>query len=217
MNHLISLARTTFMLLVILSAVGQVVHAQAPAATPKAPAPLTGSWTIDPAHTSIGFTIKHFGISSVPGRFDSFSGSIYADKKHPEKSVVQFTIQTASINTDQPMRDNDIKGKSYFDVADYPTITFQSTKISQTGPGSYLALGDLTMHGITRHISLPFTLEGPILDPFGTSRIGVETSILLSRLDYGIGGNDQLSDGSFAIGKDVAVSISLEATPAKAS
>jgi polyisoprenoid-binding protein YceI len=205
-------------IIIAVVAIGTSAFAQAPApAVPEKPASLTGTWSVDPVHTSVTFTIPHFGISSVPGRFDEASGTIIAVTDHPEKSSVQFTIQTASLNTNNTYRDNDVKSKNYLDVATYPTITFQSTSVSKAGHGTFVAVGNLTMHGVTKQISLPFTLMGPILDPFGSSRIGVETHIVLSRLDYGVGGNDQLADGSFAIGKDVDVTIDLEATPAKAS
>jgi polyisoprenoid-binding protein YceI len=187
-------------------------QAQAPSPATK-PAPLTGTWTIDPVHTSVTFSIGHLGLSQVQGRFDTASGTIVANKEHPSQSSVQFTIQTASVNTDNSFRDGDLKSKNYFDVADYPTITFQSTKVVATSTG-YIAYGDLTMHGVTRTVKLPFQIEGPILDPFGSSRIGVVTQAVVSRLDYGVGGNGTIMDGAFAIGKDADVSISLEATPA---
>jgi len=199
----------------IIATIGfQTAKANAQAATaPKTPAPLLGTWNIDPVHTNVNFTIGHLGLSTVQGRFDTVAGTIVADKDDLSKSSVQFTIQVASVNTDFPARDSDLKSANYFDAADYPTITFQSTSISKTSTG-YLAVGNLTIHGITRVVRLPFTLEGPIIDPWGNSRIGIETHTVISRLDYKVGGNDQLLDGSFAIGKDATVDISLEATPA---
>ena len=189
------------------------VHAQAPS-KPAAPAPLTGTWNIDPVHTNVNFTIGHLGLSTVQGRFDTVSGTIVANKVDLAKSSVQFTIQVSSVNTNNSMRDGDLKSKSYFDSATYPTITFQSTKITKAGAG-YVAVGNLTIKNVTKVISLPFQVQGPIVDPWGSSRIGVVTQTVINRVAYGVGGNDKLSDGSWAIGKTVTVAISLEATAAK--
>ncbi len=188
---------------------------QAHAQAPTAPAPLAGTWTVDPAHTSVNFTISHLGISEVNGRFDTVAGTIVADPSDLSKSSVQFTIQVASVNTNMPYRDTDLKSDKYFDAATYPTITFQSTKIVKV-TGGYHALGNLTIHGVTKLVSIPFQIAGPIL-AMGQSRIGVVLHTTVNRVDYGVGGNDTISDGSFAIGQDATVDISLEATPAKAS
>jgi polyisoprenoid-binding protein YceI len=195
---------------------GVAAKAQAPAKA-TAPAPLAGIWTVDPVHTNVNFTISHLGLSEVRGSFDTVSGTIVADTKHPINSSVQFTIQVASVDTNSTMRDNDLKSKNYFDADTYPTITFQSTKVVKSKGGG-VAYGNLTIHGITRLVALPFTLEGPIVDPWGNSRIGIVINgIVISRLDYKVGGNDTISDGAFAIGKDATVDISLEATPSKPS
>ena len=192
--------------------------AQAPPAVDPATvgtsAPIKGSWTVDPAHTNTTFTIKHMGISLVRGRFNEFAGTIVADPAHLDKSSVQFTIQAASIDTQVKMRDDDLRGATYFDVAKYPTITFQSTRIEKK-KHDYVAYGDLTIHGVTKPVALPFTISGPIHDPFGGVRFGLLTNIHLNRLDYGVGGADKFSTGVLAIGNDVDVAISVEATPAK--
>jgi polyisoprenoid-binding protein YceI len=202
---------------VLLAAVGIMLLQAAGAnaqAKPASPAPLTGIWTVDPVHTNVNFTITHLGLSEVQGRFDTVSGTIIANKADLNKSSVDFTIQVDSINTNNGMRDTDMKSKAYFDAADFATITFKSTKISKAGAG-YVALGDLTIKGVTKQVSLPFTIKGPIVDPWGSSRIGIVTNTKIDRVAYGVGGNDKLSDGSWAIGRTAVVSISLEATAAK--
>jgi polyisoprenoid-binding protein YceI len=177
-------------------------------------APIAGSWSVDPAHTNVTFAIKHMGISLVRGRFDDIAGAIVADPDHLDKSSVQFTIQSTSIDTNVKMRDDDLRSATYFDVAKYPTITFQSTKIEKK-KRDYVAYGNLTIHGVTKPIALPFTVSGPIHDPFGGVRFGILTNIHLSRLDYGVGAADKFSTGVLAIGDDVDVAISLEGVPAK--
>jgi polyisoprenoid-binding protein YceI len=183
---------------------------------PAAPLTLTGTWVPDPAHTNVVFSIQHLGISIVRGRFDDFAGTIVADADHPEKSSVQFTIQTAGIDTSVKMRDDDLRSSHYFDAANYPTITFVSTKVDKGRHGDYVAHGDLTIHGVTKHIALPFTINGPIHDPFGGVRFGVLAHITLNRSDFGVGGQNILPTGAPAIGNDVDVDISLEAVPPKA-
>jgi polyisoprenoid-binding protein YceI len=177
--------------------------------------PLTGNWTIDPAHTNVNFGIRHFGISQVRGRFDDVAGTIVADAEHPEKSSVSVTIQTAGINTNVKMRDDDLRSANYFDAAKYPQITFQSTKIEKGKNGGFIADGDLTIHGVTKTVALPFHVSGPIKDPFGGTRFGLETEVHINRLDYGVGNGQTIADGDFAEGKDVDVVISVEAVPAK--
>jgi polyisoprenoid-binding protein YceI len=185
------------------------------AAATAAKIPATGTWTVDPAHTSINFAIRHFGISLVHGRFDTFSGTIVADEAQPEKSSVEFTIQANSVDTNVKMRDDDLRSANYFDVAKYPEITFKSTSVKTAKHGEYVAVGDLTIHGVTKQISLPFKPYGPIKDSFGGTRGGLVTHIQLNRLDFGVGGSTVLENGSLDIGKEVDVDISLEAVPAK--
>ena len=187
-------------------------HAQATILTAI---PLTGTWAVDPAHTNVNFSIRHFGISQVHGRFDDLAGTIVADAAQPEKSSVQFTIQTASVNTNVKMRDDDLRSPNYFDAAKFPEITFQSTRIERGRHGAFVADGNLTIHGVTKPIALPFHVAGPIKDPFGGTRFGLETEVHVNRLDYGVGNGERLTTGDFAVGNDVDVVISLEATPAK--
>lgn len=189
------------------------VQAQAPAVT--AAIPLTGNWTVDPAHTNVNFGIRHFGISQVRGRFDDVAGTIVADAAHPEKSSVQVTIQTASINTNVKMRDDDLRSANYFDAAKYPQITFQSTKIEKGKRSGFIADGTLTIHGVAKTVSLPFSVSGPIKDPFGGTRFGLETALHLNRIDYGVGNGETLGNGDFAVGNDVNIVISVEAVPTK--
>ena len=188
-------------------------HAQAKAAQ----VPLTGTWAVDPMHTNVNFAIRHFGLSQVRGRFDDVAGTIVADAAHPDKSSVQITIQTTSINTNVKMRDDDLRSDHYFDAAKYPQITFQSTKIERGRAGGFVADGDLTIHGVTKTVALPFHVAGPIKDPFGANRFGLETEVHLNRLDYGVGNGQLLPSGDMAIGNDVDVVISLEAIPPTAA
>lgn len=185
-------------------------HAEPAAAS----VPITGTWSVDPMHTNINFAVRHLGISVVRGRFDDFSGAIQADGEHPEKSSVQFAIQANSIDTMIKMRDDDLRSAKYFDTAKFPQITFQSTSV-QRRKGGFVARGNLTIHGVTKEISLPFRVAGPVKDPYGGTHIGVETEVHLKRLDFGVGNDMKLGNGEMAIGNDIDVTIGLEAVPPK--
>ena len=179
----------------------------APAA--KAPA-LAGTWAVDPMHTKVTFSIKHLGLSDVTGSFSDVSGTLVADPAHLEKSSVNFTIQVKSVDTGVAMRDADLRKKDYFDADAYPTITFVSEKIMKRGKAGYAALGKLTIHGVSKPITLPFTIAGPIMDPWGSPRIGVTTATTIDRFDYGVG-----QAGALPVGRTVNISIELEATQPK--
>jgi polyisoprenoid-binding protein YceI len=198
----------------ILSLTGVACISMRVAAAPAASKPsLAGVWTIDPLHTQVDFTIQHMLISEVQGRFADLGGTIVADPANLRKSSVNFTIQAASIDTQVAMRDKDLRSKTYFDVDTYPTITFVSTKIVKARPGSadpYLAYGNLTIKGVTQPIVLPFTINGPIIDPRKTPRFGLLSHITIDRTKFGVGGA-----GSAMLGTNVKIDISLEATPAK--
>jgi polyisoprenoid-binding protein YceI len=182
-------------------------------AAPQVPA--TGTWNIDPAHTNVNFAIKHMGISTVRGRFDDVSGTLYADTMNPEKSTVQVTIKVASIDTDIKMRDDHLKSPDFFDAEKYPEITFRSTRVEKKRGGSFVAHGNLTMHGVTREIALPFKVAGPVKDQQAGVRVGAETQVRLNRQDFGIKYNQVLDNGALAVANDVDVTISLEVVPAK--
>jgi polyisoprenoid-binding protein YceI len=185
-------------------------RAQAPAPA----VPLTGTWTVDPVHSNINFSIRHLGLSVIRGRFDEFTGTIVADAANPEKSSVQVSIKAASIDTDVPMRDQHLRTPDFFEVEKYPEITFKSTKVEKAKNG-FLARGMLTMHGASREVALPFRVEGPIKHPFAGVRFGVETTARVNRQDYGLKYHEVLDNGALALANDVDITISLQATPAK--
>ena len=169
----------------------------------------TATFTVDGMHTFIGFDIGHLALSRVQGRFDKLVGSLHIDAKDLSKSNVQFTAQTDSVDTNVAPRDADLRSPNFFDTAKYPELTFKSTQILKRGR-SYLAVGDLSLHGVTKSVSIPFKAFGPIKDPWGNSRICVVADpIVIHRSDFGITFDaDSISD-------DVSVRISLEATQDK--
>lgn len=178
--------------------------------------PATGSYTVDPAHTSVGFEIGHLGVSKVQGRFTKNVGKISIDEKDLGKSSVEFTTETASVDTAVAPRDAHLRTADFFDAEKYPTISFKSTSIKKAGKG-YVAEGDLTIKATTKKVKIPFKAYGPITDPWKNTRVGfVSDAITINRQDYGIAYNDKLPDGTPAVANEVTIRLSLEATLDKA-
>jgi polyisoprenoid-binding protein YceI len=170
------------------------------------------TWNIDPVHSNISFSARHMMISDVKGEFDKFSGSISANPDDPSTVEIQAAIDTASINTRSDMRDKDLKGPNFLDVAKYPTMTFRSTKIEPDGQGKWKVTGDLTLHGVTKPVVLE--VMGPstnIKDPYGNTRRGASATTTINRQDFGIAFNKTLDAGGMVVGNDVAVTIDVEA------
>jgi len=177
------------------------------------PALAADTYNFDKAHTRIGFTAQHLVISSVDGRFKDFDGVIVVDPDIT-KSSVKITIKTASVDTDNESRDNDLRNSEFLDVAKYPEMTFVSDKIEKRGDG-YVAIGTFTLKGISKKIALPFTFAGPITDPWGMQRVAAKASTKINRQDYGVKYNQAMKDGSALVGNEVTLNLTVEATKAK--
>ena len=177
------------------------------------PALAADTYNFDKAHTRIGFTAQHLVISSVDGRFKDFDGVIVVDPDIT-KSSVKITIKTASVDTDNESRDNDLRNSEFLDVAKFPEMTFVSDKIEKRGDG-YVAIGTFTLKGISKKIELPFTFAGPITDPWGLQRVAAKASTKINRQDYGVKYNQAMKDGSALVGNEVTLNLTVEATKAK--
>lgn len=167
------------------------------------------TFEIDKAHTSIEFAVDHLVISKVRGDFRDFSGSIELDEQGAVQRV-SSAIEVKSIDTGIQNRDEHLKSADFFDAENYPEISFQSKSIRRDGAKSIL-IGDLTMHGVTKEIELPFTVKGPIKGPKGETRIGFQASTVINRKDFGMTWSNALETGGLVVGDEVEVSISLEA------
>jgi polyisoprenoid-binding protein YceI len=178
------------------------------------PALAAETYTFDKAHTTVGFQVRHI-VTNVGGKFQDFAGTIQIDRAKPENSSVEFTIQAASINTNEPKRDEHLKSPDFFDVANNPTITFKSTSVKPTGKDAFEVTGNLTMRGVTKQVTLPVTLLGEGKDPWGNEKIGFETGTTINRKDYGINWNKALDAGGFLVADEVKVLISVEANKVK--
>ena len=142
------------------------------------PALAADTYQFDKSHTTVGFQVRHI-VTNVGGKFQDFSGTIQVDRVKPESSSVEFTIQAASIDTNEPKRDEHLKSPDFFDVANQPTITFKSTSVKATGKDAYEVTGNLTMRGVTKPITLPVTFLGEGKDPWGNEKMGFELATTL--------------------------------------
>jgi len=167
------------------------------------------TYTIDKNHSDASFQIRHFA-SKVRGRFGDFEGTIQADPAKPEASSVVFTIKTASIDTNQPDRDKHLRSADFFDAEKFPEITFKSSKFTPAGKDKYDVTGTLTMHGVSKEITLPVTFLGSMKDPRGNEVASFELETKLNRKDFGINWNKTLDNGGVMLSDDVDVTISLE-------
>ena len=166
------------------------------------------TYNIDPAHSTVGFAVSHMVINTVKGKFNEFTGTVaLADNAVQE---AKGTIQTKTIDTGVARRDADLRSATFFDTDKYPTITFQSKRAEKKGDETVL-VGDFTMHGVTKEMFLPVTVKGPIKDPWGNSRIGLQAKAKLSRKDYGLLYNKALETGGLVVGDEVEIEINAEA------
>jgi polyisoprenoid-binding protein YceI len=171
------------------------------------------TYKIDPVHSSISFKVRHF-FSYVNGSFKKFEGTISVDPGHPEKSSVTATIDTTSIDTKNDNRDEDLRSEHFFDVAKYPTITFKSKSVKQTGADSGDIVGDLTMHGVTKEITLHVKFLGKGKGMGGKAISGWQVMPEpIKRSDYGLNWS-KMVEGTAVVGEEVTVSIDIEADKA---
>jgi len=168
------------------------------------------TYVIDMSHTSVGFKVSHMVIATVQGKFTEFTGSIVYDEKDIKTWKIKGDIQVASIDTSDEKRDNHLRSPDFFDAKKFPQITFESSSITKKGD-KYLAKGTLTMRGVTKEVQIPFIVKGPIKDPWGGMRIGLEGSITINRQDFGVSWNKNLDAGGLLVGNDVQISLLVEA------
>jgi polyisoprenoid-binding protein YceI len=170
-----------------------------------------GDYNIDPAHSIIGFSIRHLEIAWVEGRFKDFKGTIHFDEKDVTKSSVEFTAKVESIDTGVEPRNKHLRTADFFDVEKYPEMTFKSTRVERKGKDAYVLHGDLTLKGVTKQVALPFTVTGAIKDPWGNTRFGVQAQTKIDRRDYGITWGKTLENGGLDVGNEVTIELQLEA------
>ncbi len=176
-----------------------------------APQTAVSTWKIDPAHSVAEFKVKHMMISNVKGQFAKVKGVLSLDEADITRSSVEAEIEATSINTGDGQRDTHLKSADFLHVEQYPTLTFKSTGITQTGTGELSLAGDLTIRGVTRRVV--FSVEGPTpptRDPWGNTRIGVSATTKINRKDFGLTWNAALETGGILVGDEVTIALDVE-------
>lgn len=176
---------------------------------------LAAEYEIDRAHSAVSFKIKHLTISSVKGTFDDFSGTFTFDPANPSTASVEAVIQATSISTGDAKRDDHLRAPDFFDVAKYPTITFKSTGLTMSSATEGTLKGDLTMHGVTRPVTLAVVFNGALKDPWGNDKIGFSATGKLDRTEFGLSYGKVLEGGGLMIGNDVEFALEIEGTGKK--
>lgn len=170
----------------------------------------TTVWTIDPVHSAVGFSVKHMRITTVRGRFADISGQITIDHGHFGNSRVDVEIGAASIDTGNEKRDAHLKSADFFDVEVFPTFTFRSSRVAKDGD-DLVVTGDLTMHGVTRQITLDAEFNGQVGNPMSHRITSYSARTRLNRKDFGLNWNATLETGGVLVGEDVRIDIEIEA------
>jgi polyisoprenoid-binding protein YceI len=172
---------------------------------------LTGTYTIDASHSRIGFVARHAMVTKVRGSFNEFEGTAVLDGTKPAASTAQVTIQAASIDTRQAQRDEHLRSNDFLAMEQFPTITFVSTAVEQTGDAEFDLTGDLTIKGITKAVTIPFTYDGAATDPYNNLRVGFEGSVVIKRSDYGVSFNAALETGGVLISEKITLEFEISA------
>ncbi len=173
---------------------------------------IPGTWVVEPAHSEIGFTVRHLGLSKVRGRFNAFTGSVQVGERL-EASAIEAEIDLASVDTNNDQRDEHLRGTDFFDTDAHPRMTFVSTTIVNDGESGTIA-GNLTINGITKAVELETEFFGVGVDPYGVTRAGFSASTAISRKDFGIDFNVPLGGDKVLIGDKVSIDLDVQIVPA---
>jgi len=168
------------------------------------------AWQIDSSHSSIQFSVRHMMISRVKGTFEHFSGTVALDEATPNNTVVNVSIDAASINTRDAQRDGHLKSPDFLDAANFPALTFVSTKVEQTNAKNAKLHGNLTIRDITRPVVLDVEYVGQAKSPWGTVSAGFSASAKINRKDWNLTWNQALETGGVLVGEEISIDIDLE-------
>ncbi len=176
---------------------------------------LAANYDIDPAHSSVNFQVKHLAISKVNGSFGSFTGTFSFSEGAPESWQAEATIQIASVDTGNQDRDDHLRNSDFFDAEQFPTMIFKSTGVKMANASEGQLMGELTMHGVTKPVTLDLEFNGTVTDPWGNERAGFSLSGKIKRKEWGLAYNKALESGGLVIGEDVKISLDVEGIKAK--
>lgn len=170
----------------------------------------TGTWSVDPSHSNVEFSVKHLGIATVRGKFDRFEGTLEIGEDL-SSARAYGTVQAASVNTNDPQRDEHLRSADFFGVEANPELSFESTAIRPLDEETFEIQGDLTMNGVTNQITLKTEIQGTEIDPWDNERVGLEVTGQLSRGDWGMTFNQALGSGNVLVSDKVKLSLDISA------
>lgn len=194
---MVSSVARSLVLLLSLGVIGSSAHA--------------ASYTLDAAHTTIGFSVRHMMVSNVKGSFGDFAGTIEFDETNPSAMKASATIQVASVTTANEKRDDHLRNEDFFDAPKFPAITFETTRVEGSLPNLTL-VGNLTIKGVTKEVSIPVEVGGPIVNPWGQTVIGLSGGTTINRQDFGLTWSKNLDGGGVVVGDEVKLILEIEAT-----
>ncbi|MDA3148063.1 YceI family protein [Leucobacter sp. UCMA 4100] len=169
-----------------------------------------GTWTIDPAHSEVTFSVRHMAISKVKGRFENFDAT-FVTAPNPLDSTVKATVEVASVNTKQAQRDEHLRTSDFFKADEFPQLTFESTGAREEN-GELKVDGNLTMRGVTKPVTFDFEFGGVVVDGYGQTKAGFEAKTVVNREDFGVNWNSALDQGGFVLASDVTIALDVQAT-----
>ena len=169
------------------------------------------TWTIDTAHSHIGFSVRHMMITTVKGRFTGVEGELQLDERDASESEVRVTIAAASVDTGIGPRDEHLRSADFFDVANHPELIFESKRIEQESDDRFRVVGDLTIRGVTREVVVEVKEEGRGVDPMGQTRVGFTGSTKIDRTEYGLTWNQAVEAGGVLVSDEVKITIDVSA------
>lgn len=179
----------------------------------QAAPPTAAQWQIDPGHSQVSFSVRHLMISNVRGAFTKFSGRLEGDLSDPSGARIEAMIDAASIDTGNPDRDEELRGEDFFDTEKYPTVMFSSKKIVPEGKGGLKMVGDLTIRGVTKEVTLDVTGPTPEMkDPWGHVKVAASATTVIKRSEFGITWNKALDAGGVLVGDEVTITLDIELT-----
>jgi polyisoprenoid-binding protein YceI len=173
----------------------------------------TGTWVVDPVHSSVGFEVKHMMISTVRGHFGEFEGTLEAAEVYHD-SHVEGSAPVASIDTNNADRDAHLRSADFFDAERYPQIRFESTAIEHVVAGTYRVIGELTIKDVTREVEVEASVEGSAVDPWGRDRVGIAVRGVIDRTEFGLTWQQSLTSGGLLVGEQVALRLDISAVRA---
>ncbi|MCD7437322.1 YceI family protein [Streptomyces lincolnensis] len=174
-------------------------------------AALTGEWAIDPAHSRIGFSVRHAMVTTVRGAFTEYQSRLYFDGRDPARSKAEIILSTASVDTGVEQRDAHLVGRDFLDARSYPRMRFASTSVDLAGADVYRMSGDLTIRDITRPVVLELTYIGHVTDPFGYERVGFDGTTTIDRSEWGLTYNSRLAEGGAMVSEKVRLQFDIAA------